>query len=143
MSTEENKILVHRFNDEYINAGNLAAADELVAIDIVDHTGPPGLKHGRESHKKVVALFHTAFPDVRWTLEDVIAEGDKVAVRLTMRGTHQGEFFGIPPTGKQVTVSGIHIVRIANGRIAEHWGTNDDLGFLRQLGVLPLIEADQ
>ena len=143
MSTEENKILVHRFNDEYINAGNLAAADELVAVDIVDHTSPPGLTHGRESHKKVVALFHTAFPDVRWTLEDVIAEGDKVAVRLTMRGTHQGEFFGIPPTGKQVTVSGIHIVRIANGRIAEHWGTNDDLGFLRQLGVLPLIEADQ
>src|SRR6266516_2328644 len=68
MSREENKILVHRFNDEYINAGNLAAADELVAIDIVDHTGPPGLKHGRESHKKAVALFHAAFPDVRWTL---------------------------------------------------------------------------
>ena len=78
-----------------------------------------------------------------WEYEEPIAESDKVAIRVIMHGTHQGEFFGIPPTGKQVTVSGIHIVRIANGRIAEHWGTIDDLGFMRQLGVIPPMEAEQ
>lgn len=75
-----------------------------------------------------------------WQIEDMLVDGDKVAVRTTFRGTHTGDFFGIPPTGKSVTVSGTHILRIADGKIAEHWGNNDDLGLMRQLGVIPAPE---
>jgi steroid delta-isomerase-like uncharacterized protein len=140
MSLESNKALVRRLIEEDLNHGNPMVADEIVAEDFVDHTNPPGLQHGRESHKQVVALFHSAFPDVTWTIEEMIAEGDKVVIRAPMRATHRGEFFGIPPTGKQVSISGIHILRIANGKIAEHWGNNDDLGLLQQLGVVPAFE---
>ncbi len=140
MSLDANKALVRRLIEEDLNRGDPAVADEIVAEDFVDHTNPPGLQHGRESHKQIVALFHAAFPDVTWTIEDMLAEGDKVVIRAPMRATHQGEFFGIPPTGKQVSISGIHILRIANGKIAEHWGNNDDLGLLQQLGVVPTLE---
>jgi predicted ester cyclase len=139
MSLEQNKILVRRLVDEDLNTGNLEAANEIVVVDYVDHTNPPGLQYGLESHKQIVTIFHAAFPDVTWTIEDMIAAGDKVAVRLSMRGTHEGEFFGILPTGKQVLVTGIHILRIANGKIAEHWGNNDDLGLMQQLGALPAM----
>jgi predicted ester cyclase len=114
-------------------------AEEIVAGDFVDHTNPPGLQHGLESHKQIVTILRTAFPDVHWEYEEPIAEGDKVAVRVTMHGTHQGEFFGIPPTGKQVRVSGIHIMRFANGELVEHWGNTDDLGMMHQLGVAPAM----
>jgi steroid delta-isomerase-like uncharacterized protein len=139
MSLEQNKALVRRLVEEDLNGGNPAAADEIVAVDFVDHTNPPGLQYGLESHKQIVAIFRTAFPDVTWTIEDMIAEGDKVAVRLPMRGTHHGKFFGIPPTGKQVTVTGIHVLRVADGKIAEHWGNNNDLGLMQQLGVAPVM----
>ena len=141
MSVEQNKALVRRLFDEDLNKRDQAArskvADELIAVDFVDYTNPPGLQHGLESHKQIVTIFHSSFLDLYWEYEEPIAESDKVAIRVIMHGTHQGEFFGIPPTGKQVTASGIHILRIANGKIAEHWGNNDDLGMLQQLGVVP------
>src|SRR3712207_4150465 len=117
MSLEANKALVRRLVEADLNRGDSAASDEIVAGDFVADTNPPGLQHGRESHNRVVALFHAAFPDVTWTIEDMIAEGDKVVIRIPMRATHRGEFFGIPPTQKQVSISGIHILRIANGMI--------------------------
>ena len=135
--SEQHKALVWRLLIEDISGGNLAVADEIIAPDFVDHTNPPGMQHGIAGHKAVVTLFRTVFPDLTWDIEDMVAEGDKVVVRTTMRGTQRGEFFGIPPTGKRVTMSGIHIVRIAGGKIAEHWGINDDLGMMQQLGVIP------
>lgn len=141
MSTEQNKMLTRRLFDEDLNerdqATRFRAADEIVAADLVDHTNPPGLQHGLESHKQIVTILRAAFPDLHWDFEDLVAEGDKVAIRITMHATHRGAFFGIPPTGKQVTVSGIHIMRYANGKLVEHWGNNDDLGMMQQLGVVP------
>ena len=86
---------------------------------------------------EIVTLFRAAFPDQQWLIEDLIAEGDRVVARSTMTGTHTGDFFGIPASGKSVRMSGVHIVRIQDGRIAEHWGNNDDLGLMRQIGVIP------
>ena len=95
------------------------------------------MQHGLEGHLAIVRLFRAAFPDQWWQIEDLIAADDRVVARTTMTGTHLGDFFGIPPTGAHVTLPGVHIVRIADGRVAEHWGSNDDLGLLRQLGVIP------
>ena len=141
MSVEQNKALVCRLFDEDLNerdqAARSKAADEFIAVDFVDHTNPPALQHGLENHKQIVTILRSAFPDLYWEYEEPIAESDKVAIRVIMHGTHQGEFFGIPPTGKHVTVSGIHILQIANGKLVEHWGNNDDLGLMQQLGVVP------
>lgn len=123
--------------EDDLNTGDVAAAERIVAADFVDHTNPPGLQNGISGHRGIVEIFHAAFPDVRWTIDDMVAEGDRVAMRLTMTGTHSGEFFGIPPTGRRVSVGGTHIVRVENGRVAEHWGHNDDLGLMRQLGAIP------
>src|SRR5438105_15762269 len=110
MSTEDNKALVRRLFDEDLNERDQAirskVADELIAVDFVDHTNPPGLQHGLESHKQIVTILHSAFIDLYWEYEEPIAESDKVAIRVIMHGTQQGEFFGIPPTGKQLTASG-------------------------------------
>jgi len=139
MSAEDSKKLVRRLIEEDLNTGNPAAADVIVASDFFDHTNPPQWQHGLEGHKQVLAYFRSAFPDVKWTIEDMIAEGDKVMVRLLWQGTHDGDFFGIPPTGKKVSVMGTHLLRVANGKIAEHWGNDDDLGLMRQLGVVPAM----
>lgn len=122
--------------EDDLNTGDVAVAQRIIATDFVDHTNPPGLQHGLEGHRGIVDIFHAAFPDVRWTIDDMVAEGDRVAMRLTMTGTHDGEFFGIPPTGRRVEVGGTHIVRIQDDRVAEHWGHNDDLGLMRQLGAI-------
>lgn len=123
--------------EDDLNTGDVAVAERIIAADFVDHTNPPGLQHGLAGHRGIVDIFHAAFPDVRWTIDDMVAEGDRVAMRLTMTGTHRGEFFGIPPTGRRVEVGGTHIVRIQDDRVAEHWGHNDDLGLMRQLGAIP------
>ncbi len=141
MSLEENKELVRQLLEDDISQGNEAVAERIIATDFFDHTNPPGMQHGLDGHKAIVRLFRAAFPDQWWHIEDLIAEGDKVVARTTMRGTHTGDFFGIPPTGRRVELPGVHIMRIANGRIAEHWGSNDDLGMMRQLGVIPSPEA--
>ncbi len=137
MSTEQNKVLVRRFYDEVFNRKNLAAIDDFLDPNIIEHALPPGLPSGSEGSRQFIGMYLTAFPDMHLTAEDIIAEGEKVVVRLTYRGTHRGELMGIPPTGKQVTVTGIQIVRVANGRIAENWINLDALGMLQQLGVIP------
>ncbi len=136
MSIEENKAMTRRIF-EVFNTGNMALADEVIAADIVDHQAPPGTEPGLAGFKQIVSMFRTAFPDVQMTIDDMIVEGDKVVTRSTMGGTHQGEFMGIPPTGKQFTATTIDIVRFAGGKAVEHWGNSDDLGMLQQLGVIP------
>jgi predicted ester cyclase len=140
MSAEENKAIVRRFVEEGINQSNEAVFLDLLIPDVVDHYAPPGLPPGREGWNLNRKLLRSAFPDARWTEEDMLAEGDLVAGRYVLRGTHQGEFFGIPPTGKQVVVSNIHICRLNDGKIVEHWGHGDDLGMLQQLGAIPTPE---
>jgi steroid delta-isomerase-like uncharacterized protein len=139
MSTEQNKDLVRRFYEEVFNKKNLAGVDEFVDSHIIEHDLPPGLPAGSEGTRQFIGMYLRAFPDLHITANDLVAEGDKVAVRLTLGGTHGGELMGIPPTGKQATVTGIQIVRIANGRIVENWINFDALGLLQQLGVLPAM----
>lgn len=137
MVPEEGKALFHRYMDELANRGNMAAADELVAADVVEHEEPPpGTPPGREGVKHFFTMLRSAFPDIRITVEDQVAEGDKVVSRVVCRGTHRGEFMGLPPTGRQVEYEAIDIVRIIDGQIVEHWGVTDIYGLLRQLGVL-------
>ncbi len=135
--TEDNKALNRRFVEEVINQGNTDAIDELIDPGVVDHAAPPGFPTGREGAKQFAAMMRSAFPDLHLTIEDMIAEGDKVVMRSTWSGTHEGEFMGIPATGRQVTVSAIDITRVADGRLVEHWEQFDALGLMQQLGVVP------
>lgn len=137
--SEQNKMLVRRVIDEVYNEGNLALVDELAAGDFVVYT-PSQEIHGRAGAKQYVATLRTGFPDLHITIEDQVAEGDKVVTRWIARGTHTGEFQGIPPTGKQVRVTGTDIDRIANGKAIECWTNVDELGMMQQLGVIPAPE---
>jgi predicted ester cyclase len=140
MSAEQNKALVRRFVEQGINGADTAVFDALVAEDVLDHCAPPGLPPGREGWKQNRLMFKAAFPDGRWEIAEMIAEGDLVVMRAPFSGTHQGEFFGIPATGKRVTIGSIHICRVVGGLVVEHWGNSDDVGMLRQLGALPAAE---
>ena len=135
--SEENKAITRHAIEEVWNKHNLAAIDEIYAPDAVNHTLPPGLPKGVEGNKAFTNMFLSAFPDTKMTVEQQIAEGDKVATRWIAQGTHKGELMGIPATGKQVTVTGISIERIAGGRIVETWDEFDQMGMMQQLGVIP------
>jgi len=128
---------VRRHMDEAFTNHNLAVLDETLSDDYVDHTNPPDWPHGREGHRQILALYHAAFSGFRYDIEHEVAEGNMVVVRGTYTGTHSGEFFGIAPTGVHITTTGMHLWRIANNQIVEHWCNNDDLGVMRQLGVAP------
>ncbi len=136
MSVEEHKAIQRRVY-ELFSSGNQEALEEVIAPDAVDRNAQPGLAPGLEGVRQTLGMFRAAFPDLRISAEDMLAEGDRVAARITATGTHRGEFQGLPPTGKQVTISGIEIVRIANGRVVERWGQFDNLGMLQQMGALP------
>ncbi len=137
MSTEENKAIDRRIVEEVWNRKNLALVDELVDANFVLHgVGGPDLK-GPEGFKQFVNINATAFPDFHVTIEDMIAEGDKVVSRVTAWGTHQGDFMGIAPTGKQFEVTAIIISRYAGGKMVEGWLVNDVLGMMQQIGVVP------
>ena len=139
MSLEANKALVRRQFEELLNKKNLSVIDEDMAPDFVDHAAQMGGGDPtREGFKTQVRLFRSAFPDGHSRIEDLIAEGDRVVARWTDGGTQRGEWMGIPPTGKRVTMSGIDIYRIDQGRIAEFWCSEDELGLLRQLGATQL-----
>jgi steroid delta-isomerase-like uncharacterized protein len=136
--SEQNKTLERRLIEEVWNRGNFAVVDELVASDYVGHSSTPADEtRGREAYKQFYAGLRRAFPDLQVTIEDQVAEGDRVVTRWTARGTHRGEFRGIPPTGKQGAITGITIDRIANDKVVECWTNADDLGMLRLLGVIP------
>ncbi len=138
MSTEDNKAIIRRLYDEIHSKGNWAAVDELVGTNFVDHNPPaPDFPSGPEGVKQTLGMFRSALPDMHVTVEDIIAEGDKVAARITMSGTHRGELMGVAPTGKQITLGLIDITRLADGKIVERWGEGDMLGMMQQLGVVP------
>ena len=134
MTTDDNKALVQRFFDEVINQRNLAILDQFVPPGGVNHTVPPGMP---QETNHFLGHYLNAFPDITATVEDLVADGDKVVARVSYRGTHRGAFRGIAPTGKQITVIGINIFRIANGKLVEHWGLTDRLAALQQVGVAP------
>jgi steroid delta-isomerase-like uncharacterized protein len=137
MSTDENKILSRCFLEDLWNAKNLAALDEILTADFVEHIGEASLNV--EGIKQMLSANFAAFPDMQATIEDQIAEGDMVVTRWTARGTHKGELMGIPPSGKAVTVTAIVIDRIVGGKIAETWTSYDALGLLQQIGAAPVM----
>jgi steroid delta-isomerase-like uncharacterized protein len=134
--SKQNKTIARRVFEDIQSQGNLALVDEIVAGDYVGHT-PLDDIHGPEGAKQFEEMLYEAFSDYQVTVEDQIAEGDKVVTRWTSRGTHKGEFQGMLPTGKQMTMSGITIFRIANGKLVEGWTNPDLLGVLQQLGAVP------
>jgi predicted ester cyclase len=144
MSAEENKAVFRRIPEEVINTGNPDVAGEVIASDYVEHVPyPPGMPSGLEGWKLFFTMFHTAFPDMHYTVENILAEGDMVAMHVTARGTHQGEFMGVAPTGSEVTWTETHIGRFENGKLVEHWGNSDDLGMMEQFGAIPETEQSE
>ncbi|WP_346924733.1 ester cyclase [uncultured Arthrobacter sp.] len=140
MSAETNKALARRLTEEAFNAGNIDVLDELLATGIVNHdSAAPESTVGLDAARASIEGYRTAFPDLRVTIEDQIADDDRVVTRWSAKGTHQGELMGMPATGKQTTVTGITIDRIEDGRIAESWTNWDTLGMLQQLGVVPAL----
>ncbi len=138
MSAEESKALVRRYVEEVVNRRNLDVLDEIFAADFVQYGGEPDQVSGVEDLKQFFVMLRSGFPDFQGTIEDLFAaEGDKVVLRFTLRGTHQGEFMGVAPTGRQVTMAGIDIFRVANGKIVELWSQEDMLGMMQKLGVVP------
>jgi predicted ester cyclase len=133
----ENKTLGRSIVDA-INSGDLAAVDAVFATDYVDRNPFPGATPDREGFKQGLTKFRSAFPDFRYAIEDEIVVGDRLVHRLTAKGTQRGEFMGIAATGRQATWSEIHIGRIVNGKVVEHWGVSDQRGMMAQLGQVPV-----
>ena len=133
---EQNKAVIRRFVEEVQNQRNWDVYDELNDPGFVNHSAPPGMAD-REGSKQQLAAFLGGFPDGRFTIDDMIAEGDQVVTKKTLRGTHTAEFFGIPPTGREVTLQYVDIMRLRDGRVTEHWLSMDQLSFMQQLGVIP------
>ena len=140
--SEQNKALVRRTIEEIWNKGNLAVADELIAPNHVAHDpANPNPGSGPEVTKQQASMYRTAFPDLHMTIEDQVAEGDQVVTRWTATGTHRGDLMGIAPTGKQMTITGINISRIAGGKAQEDWTNWDTIGMMQQLGAVPQVAA--
>jgi predicted ester cyclase len=137
MTTEDNKTVVRRLADEGFRDADLTAPHRYVSPEMIDHNPFPGQPPGPEGVSGVVSMFYTAFPDARFTNEHIFGEGELVADHWHMEGTHTGPFMGMPPTNKHVTVSGIELFRVKDGKIVERWAQVDQLGLMRQLGVVP------
>ena len=135
--TELNKAVIGRFVEEVQNGKDFAVYDELNDPEFVNLSSPPGIPPNREGGKIFLSAFLNAFPDSRFTIDDMIAEGDRVATKKTFTGTHTADFGEIPATGRRVTLQYVDIMRLRNGRIVEHWLSMDQLSFLQQLGVAP------
>lgn len=137
MTTESNKQVMSRFL-EFINTASEALADELISPDAVFHVpGRADPVKGPEGYLEIIAMMRSGFPDIQWSLEETIAEGDKVAARFIMRGTHKGPFFGVPATGKAIQVQAMNIYRLSDGKFVEERGQPDLLGLLQQIGAIP------
>ena len=136
MSAQRNKEVVRRFIEEIFVKGKVAAVDELTAADFVPHSWP-SVKPGIESLKEAVVRVSSGLSGVRMTIEDMITEDDRVAVRLTAHAVQKGTFMGIPASGKSYTISEIHIFRVRDGKVVEHWREADFLSMMQQLGVMP------
>jgi steroid delta-isomerase-like uncharacterized protein len=132
---EDPKTVVRGFVEEVQNKGNIDAAGDYIATDVVDQSAPPGVPPGLEGAKAVFSAIRSAFPDHDAAVHEMISEGDLVATRKSFTGTHQGDFFGIPATGRRATIDVIDFVRVQEGKIVEHWNIVDQAGLMRQLGV--------
>ncbi len=142
MSAEETKAIVERFWDEIWNKKNLKIVDELLLDNVVIHNFG-AVVEGREAWRQSFTPFFTAFPDLKFTVELTIIEGDRMAVRWAATGTHTGDFRGIAPTGKQINIAGVAIYRVAEGKIVEGWSQPDTLGLLQQIGAIPTPGKDR
>ncbi len=136
MSMEDNKTLIRRYQEAY-NRNELDELAEILSPSMVMHNFLPGLPPSLENARQIHLMAVKAYPDFHTQIDDLLAEGDKVVMRSTLTGTHQGEFMGVPPSGVNIKVTGISIFRIANGKIVEHWGEEDSLGWLQQIGAIP------
>jgi hypothetical protein len=136
MSLEENKNIVRRYQEIY-NSNDLDSLIEVVSENLLTPKIMPSVPHGIEGAKAAHQIMLAGFPDYQTIIDDLIAEDDKVVARITMSGTHEGNFMSIPATGRRVEFTGIYIARIANGKIVEHWGEEDGVSLLAQLGALP------
>ena len=135
---DKNTAAMKRFYDEVMNKGNFKVIDELVADNFVEHYLPdPSMPANKAGVAQSIGMFRTAFPDLQVTIEDFAAKGDKVWIYSTTRGTNTGAMMGMPATGKKVEVKGFDLVRFVNGKAVEHWGLNDDLKMMMQLGMIP------
>ena len=142
MSTDQNKAISRRIPLEVFSQGRLEVVDEICAPDVVEHAElPPGIPAGREGIKAIASELRKGFPDLNYRIDLQIAEGDFVSGYVTVTGTHKGEVFGMPATGKRAEWAESHIVKMVNGKITEHWGLVDQMGMLRQLGLAPAPEA--
>ncbi len=138
MTTDDNKKTARRIVIELIKGGNLDLVENLIAANFIEHAAPPGTPQGRDSFRAMIPMLRSAFPDLEYTIEDQFAEGDRVAQRLVGHGTMQGSFMGMPPTGKRAEWQEMHIHRFdAEGKLAEHWETSNELGMMAQLGLIP------
>jgi predicted ester cyclase len=134
--SDQNKQTTRRLLEELFEKGNLEAADDLIHPQFVNHEAPPGNPQGHEGLRETVAWLRELWGPMRFEVEDEICEGDKVVARVTMHGRHVGEFLGKEPTGKEFATKQIHIWRLEDGRVIEHWSVRDDLGQALQLGLL-------
>ena len=141
MSAEENKAIARRFVEvlqEFFRTGDADLMDSVLAENVVQHiSGMPPEAQSLEGFKQLLPTLRQAFPDALFEVEDLVAEGDKVALRVSWTASHQGEFFGIPPTGTRATVTEMHMFRIDDGKVVERWGEWDALGLMQQLGAVP------
>jgi steroid delta-isomerase-like uncharacterized protein len=138
MTIEANNASMHRFT-EFINTASEKLAGELIAPEAIFHVpGRPEPMRGPAGYLAIIGMMRAGFPNIQWTLEEMIAEADKVAAPFTMRGTHQGTFFGVPPTGKKIEVKAMNFYRFAGGQIVEEHGQPDILGLLQQIGAVPM-----
>ena len=137
MTTDQNRAIVRRYYDEVLNGRNVAVLDEIAVEDYIENDPFPGMGNGREQLKLRAGALLSAFSPCTFKIEDIVAEGDRVAVRWRSRGTQSGEFMGIPPTNRSYEIAGIDFHRLADGRMAEHWHVVDQLSQLQQLGLLP------
>jgi steroid delta-isomerase-like uncharacterized protein len=136
-TTESNKAVAHRFLEEVINQNRMDRADDLVVEDFVELDPLPGQRQGREGLKEVLGMMRAAFPDMHWVAEEMVAEGDIVVTRFTWTGTHRGEFFGVPATGRSVVVKGVVMDQLADGKMSKSRILMDSLGMMQQLGAVP------
>jgi predicted ester cyclase len=141
MSVEENKALAHRFYEGFVNPGNLEVADEIIAPEGRLYFGGKLMGTGPEAFKRTLRMLRGGFPDMSWTIEELVADEDAVAARLTGRGTHQGEFMGVASTGKRVEIQSIAILHFAAGKIVEDRGMPDMPGLLQQVSAVPVPES--
>jgi len=138
-TTENNKAVITRFIEEVINQNRMDRADDLVVEDFVELDPLPGQRQGREGLKEVLGMMQAAFPDIHWVIDEMVAEGDRVVTRFTWTGTHRSAFLGVRATGRRVTVKGVVMDQLVDGKMNESRILMDSLGMMQQLGVVPLV----